>query len=315
MGEMGKMKTVDLIIPAYNEQDCLEELQNRLIRVFSIENNYNFRVLIIENGSSDDTWEICKKISRIDNRFKIIKLSRNFRMDGGLTAGLEFASGDSCIFMTADLQDSPEYISNFLREWENGYENIFGIVTKRQGTNFIRNMNSKLFYWLAAKLTQQTFPRNVSDFRLLDRKAYSAVRQLKETNRFIRGISAWVGFKSKGIPIVREPRYAGSSNAHTSKVIDLAIKGILAYSYLPLRILSYFGFFSIFFSLILVIVLGLLWIIYGVPFAGFGSLVAIIILLFGITFFMIGILSEYLGLIYEEVKQRPNYIVSETIGL
>jgi dolichol-phosphate mannosyltransferase len=316
MDQMGfPMKQIDLIIPAYNEEDCVEELARRLKLVFKSESSYCFRVLIIENGSTDSTWEKCQKISQDDSRFKIIKLSRNFRMDGGLTAGLNYASGDACVFMTADLQDSPEYVSDFIREWEKGFENIYGVVTKREGVNIIRRINSKLFYWLAKKLTQNRFPENASDFRLLDKKAFLAIKGMQERNRFVRGLSSWVGFKSKGIPIVREPRFGGKSNADTAKVLDLAIKGILAYSYLPLRLLGVVGISSIFLSIALIFFLAILWIYYGVPFAGFGSLIALLLFLFGVTFFMIGILSEYLGLIYEEVKQRPNFIVTETIWL
>lgn len=316
MDKMGiPVKQIDLIIPAYNEEDCVEELARRLKLVFASENSYRFRVLIIENGSTDSTWEKCRQISKEDSRFKIIRLSRNFRMDGGLTAGLDYADGDACVFMTADLQDSPEYISDFIREWEMGFENIYGLVTKREGVNFIRKFNSKLFYWLAKKLTQNRFPENASDFRLLDKKAYLAIKSMRERNRFVRGLSSWVGFKSKEVPIVREPRFGGKSNADTAKVLDLAIKGILAYSNLPLRLLGVVGISSMFLSIGLIMFLAILWIYFGVPFAGFGSLIALLLFLFGVTFFMIGILSEYMGLIYEEVKQRPNFVVTETIGL
>jgi len=255
------------------------------------------------------------KISRDDLRFKIIKLSRNFRMDGGLTAGLDYVSGDACVLMTADLQDPPELISDFLRLWEKGYENVFGIVTKREGTGLIRKLNSNLFYFVAGKLTDGRIPRNASDFRLVDKKVYLAVRQLKERNRFVRGLFAWVGFKSIGVPMVRPPRFGGVSNAHTWKVIDLAFKGIFANSYKPLKLITFFGVFLSLFSFVSIIPLALIWITNGVPFAGFGTIVSLGLLIFGLLSLMIGILSEYVGLVYEEVKQRPNYIVSELTGV
>ena len=136
-------KLISLIIPAYNEEDCVEELARRLAKVFESESQYDFEAIIVENGSIDSTWEKLKSIAQVDPRFKILKLSRNFRMDGGLTAGLDYVNGDACVLMTADLQDPPELISTFLRKWEEGYENIFGIVTKREGTGPIRTMNSK----------------------------------------------------------------------------------------------------------------------------------------------------------------------------
>jgi dolichol-phosphate mannosyltransferase len=255
-----------------------------------------------------------KKSIGNDLRFKIIKLSRNFRMDGGLTAGLEFATGDACIWMTADLQDPPENISMFLREWENGYKSVYGIVTKRVGTSVVRKINSNIFYFIANILTGRQIPRNVSDFRLLDKSAYLAVKSMQERNRFLRGLAAWVGFKSKGIPMERPQRFGGKSNADTLKVLDLALKGIFSYSNIPLRFMMFLGTFSMFTSIFVILPLSIFWYMKGVPFAGFGTLISVNLLLFGVLSFMIGILSEYIGLIYEEVKKRPSFIVDETIN-
>ncbi len=304
-------KLISLIVPAYNEEDCVDELFNRLGAVFAAEPQYDFEVVIVENGSIDSTWVKLQAIAKKDSRFKILKLSRNFRMDGGLTAGLDFIKGDACVLMTADLQDPPELIPQFLRYWEQGYENIFGVITKREGTGPIRTMNSKLFYWLAGKLTDGRIPRNASDFRLVDRKVYEAVKSMTERNRFVRGLFAWAGFNSIGVPMERPPRFGGVSNAHTLKVLDLAFKGIFAHSYKPLRLITVFGFVLSGLSFISIIPLFFLWLFVGVPFAGFGTLVGLFLLVFGIVSLMLGILSEYVGLIYEEVKARPNYVVSE----
>ena len=306
-------KLISIIIPAYNEEACVEELALRLQNLFQIENTYDFEVFIIENGSIDSTWEKLLKIADADTRFKVIQLSRNFRMDGGLTAGLDYVHGDACVLMTADLQDPPELISEFIRKWEAGWENIYGVLTKRVGTGPIRTFNSKLFYWVAGKLTDGRIPKNASDFRLVDKKVYESVRGLDERNRFVRGLFAWVGFKSIGIPMERPPRYGGVSNAHTFKVIDLAFKGIFANSYKPLRLITIFGMTLSFVSLISIIPLTALWIFSGVPFAGFGTLVSLFLLILGFLSLMLGILSEYVGLIYEEVKGRPNFIVARTI--
>jgi glycosyltransferase involved in cell wall biosynthesis len=308
-------KNISIIIPAFNEEDCVDELAGRLQALFSLEIGYNFEVIVIENGSTDGTWEKLKNISNSDKRFKIIQLSRNFRMDGGLTAGLDYVKGDACVLMTADLQDPPELISDFLRHWESGWENVYGIVTKREGTGPIRTMNSKLFYWVAGKLTDSRIPKNASDFRLVDRKVYESVRNMTERNRFVRGLFAWVGFKSIGVPMVRPPRFGGVSNAHTFKVIDLAFKGIFANSYKPLRFITLFGMTLSFISILSIIPLSFLWIFSGVPFAGFGTIVGLFLLALGILSFMLGVLSEYVGLIYEEAKGRPNFIVSRTLGL
>ena len=304
-------KLISLIIPAYNEEDCVDELFNRLDAVFATEPQYDFEVVIVENGSLDSTWVKLQAIAEKDSRFKILKLSRNFRMDGGLTAGLDYIKGDACVLMTADLQDPPELIPQFLRYWEQGYENIFGVITKREGTGPIRTMNSKLFYWLAGKLTDGRIPRNASDFRLVDRKVFEAVKGMTERNRFVRGLFAWAGFNSIGVPMERPPRFGGVSNAHTLKVLDLAFKGIFAHSYKPLRLITVFGFVLSGLSFISIVPLFFLWLFVGVPFAGFGTLVGLFLLVFGIVSLMLGILSEYVGLIYEEVKARPNYVVSE----
>ena len=307
-------KLISIIIPAYNEEDCIDELVKRLKAVFHSEPHYDFEAVIVENGSVDTTWAQLQRIAEDDPRFKILKLSRNFRMDGGLTAGLDYVIGDACVLMTADLQDPPELIPTFLRKWEEGYENVFGIVTKREGTGPIRTMNSKMFYWLAGKLTDGRIPRNASDFRLVDKKVYEAVRGMAERNRFVRGLFAWAGFNSIGIPMERPPRFGGVSKAHTFKVLDLAFKGIFAHSYKPLRLITVFGFILSAVAFISIVPLFFLWVFVGVPFAGFGTLVGLFLLVLGIVSLMLGILSEYVGLIYEEVKARPNYLVTKSLG-
>lgn len=306
---------VSVVIPAYNEEDCIEELTTRLDLLTQKENNYIWEIFIVENGSTDSTWDKLKKVTAINSNFKVIKLSRNFRMDGGLTAGLEYIKGDACVLMTADLQDPPEMISEFLRKWEEGYENIFAVIEKRTGTNLIRRINSKLFYFVAAKLSGNSLPENASDFRLVDRKVYEAVKQMTEKNRFIRGLFAWAGFKSIGLPMERPPRFAGVSNASTGKVIDLALKGIFSHSYKPLRFISLTGLVVSVISIVSLIPLSWYWIVAGVPFAGFGTVAALIIGTFGFQVLMMGVMSEYIALIYEESKNRPNFIVSETLGI
>ena len=308
-------KLITIIVPAYNEEACIEELARQLTAVFAVNNRYDFETLIIENGSVDRTWEILQSINARDPRFKVIRLARNFRMDGGITAGLEYATGDAVVFMTADLQDPPELITEFIKKWEEGYENIYMHVLKRRGTGPIRSFNSRAFYWLAGKLTDNRIPKNVSDYRLLDRKVYEAVRDMKERNRFVRGLVAWVGFKSIGVEAERAERFGGVSNAHSLKVIDLAFKGIFSHSYIPLKLITMTGVVLSLTSFVSIAVFTYVWIFIGVPFAGFGTLVSVAVLAFGTLTFMLGIIAEYLGLIYEEVKGRPNFIVSDVLGV
>lgn len=315
MAQRPENALISIVVPAYNESECIEELARRLAAVFDSEPGYRWECIVVENGSTDDTWDLLVEINRRDPRFKVVRLARNFRMDGGLTAGLAYARGDACVLMTADLQDPPELIPTFLREWEKGYDNVYGVVTERHGTGLVRRFNSRAFYWLAARLTDIRLPQNASDFRLLDRGAYEAIRSMDERNRFVRGLAAWVGFRSIGVPMERAPRFGGDSKAYTWKVLDLAIKGIFAHSYVPLRLITVTGVALAAAAALLFFVLLTLWIVRGVPFAGYGTLVSLVLLLFGTLAFMIGILSEYVGLIYEEVKRRPNYIVSESLGV
>ena len=306
-------KLISVIVPAYNEEDCVIELASRLTAVFDQNDSYDFEAIIVENGSTDRTWELLQQIHDADRRFKVVQLSRNFRMDGGITAGLEYAQGDAVVIMTADLQDPPELISEFIVKWEEGFENIYMVVTKRGSTGPIRRLNSRAFYWLAGKLTDDRIPRNASDFRLVDRKVYETVRRMDERNRFVRGLFAWVGFKSVGIEAERPPRFGGESKAYSFQVIDLAFKGIFAHSYVPLKFITVTGIALSALSFLTTVTLAVCWVLRGVPFAGFGTLISVSLLAFGLLAFMVGLLAEYLGLVYEEVKGRPNFIVRDTL--
>lgn len=309
------MKSIDVIIPAYNEQECIEELARRLTMLFDTEKNYKWRAIIVENGSKDNTWELLQEISKNENRISVVKLSRNFGMDGGLTAGLSFADADAVVFMTADLQDPPEAISLFIREWEKGIDNVYGIVTERQGSSWLRKLNSRAFYSVANYLTNGTLTKNASDFRLMDRRLYETLRALDERNRFMRGLVAWSGFSSVGVPIARPPRFGGSSKAYSWTVIDLALRAIFAHSNIPIRAIGVTGFLCSAGAVIAFLVMAIAWVIGGVPFAGFGTIVSLILFVFGVLTVILGVIAEYISLIYEEVKARPNFVVWETIGL
>ncbi|PKQ17194.1 MAG: glycosyltransferase [Actinobacteria bacterium HGW-Actinobacteria-7] len=308
-------KLVSIVVPAYNEEGNIEELARRLRIVFDNEPSYDFEVILVENGSADLTWQKISDVCASDPRFKSVRLSRNFQTDGGLTAGVSFASGDAAVFMCADLQDPPELIHEFLVKWAAGYENVYQVITRRVGTSALRRFNSQAFYWLINKLTGGTFPRNASDFRLIDRRVYSTINEMGEHNRFLRGMVFWTGFASIGVEHERPERFAGDSKAGTLRMIELAVRSILSYSNVPLRLITWTGLAVSAFSFVL-----LLWEVYkavahGVPFAGFGTIMGVMLLMFGFLFTMLGVVAEYIGLIYEEVKERPNFVVREKIGL
>jgi len=306
-------KLLSFVIPAYNEEDCVDKLYEALIQLFAKLSSYDCEAIIVENGSHDRTYEKLLAIHARDPRFKILKLSRNFMTDGGMTAGLNYAKGDAAILMCADLEDPPATVLEFIQKWEEGYLNVYGVIRRRQGT-WLRRFNSRMFYMAINRLTGGVIPRAVSDFRLIDRKVINAVNSMNERTRMLRGIVAWTGFKSCGVHFDRGDRVGGRSKAHTMHVLKLAFRGILAFSYVPLRMATILGVLLSVGSFFMIGVLALKFIFFGVPFPGFGSIICLTLLLFGFLFILIGILSEYIGMIFEEVKGRPNFIVEQEIG-
>jgi dolichol-phosphate mannosyltransferase len=307
-------QSVDIITSAYNEEECLPELFNRLQMVFQSELNYHFRVIVIDNGSSDMTWNLITEISLRDSRFVGFRMSRNFSLDAAFTCGLDNATSDVAVIMTSDLQDPPEKIPDLLREYEKGFDQVLVRIVKRGSVPLMRRILSSVFYKIASKMTGGMLPESVSDFRLVSKKTYKAIRQLRESHRFLRGIGSWVGFPTTQIEIERPPRFAGESKWLGISLIGIvshASRSIFAYSAAPLLWLSGAGVIMSLLSFLLVTILSITWILSGVPFAGFGTIVGLIFLGFSLTMLALGILAQYLGLIYEEVKQRPLYILSE----
>jgi dolichol-phosphate mannosyltransferase len=308
--------TVDVVTSAFNEEECLPELFSRLAAVARQESGYEFRFIVIDNGSQDQTWSLIKGIQATDSRFVGIKMSRNFTLDAAFTCGLDLAKADVAIVMTSDLQDPPEAIPLLLRQFENGYEQVLVKVTNRRTVPFLRRKLSAAFYRIANLMTGGLLPESVSDFRLVSRKCYEAIRTLRESHRFLRGLGSWVGFSTTSVEIERPPRFAGESKWLKTSLVRVVIHGfqsIFAYSTLPLAWVSIFGVISSLVSIFSLTVLTLVWILFGVPFAGFGSIISTIVLGFSITILVLGVIAQYIGLIYEEVKQRPLYLVEEIV--
>jgi dolichol-phosphate mannosyltransferase len=309
------MTSIDFVSSAYNEEECLPELFERIYGVMDNEPNYTYRILIIDNGSQDKTWEIIESESYKNPQVVGIRMSRNFSLDSAFTCGIDYAEADVAIIMTSDLQDPPEAIPLLLRKYEEGYDQVLAKISKRASVPLIRRIFSKVFYKIARSMTSGMLPESVSDFRLLNRRTYSAIRQLRESHRFLRGLGAWVGFHTTHIEIERPPRFAGRSKwlgMPIFRVVGIASKSILAYSAQPLAWVSVLGLTLSMISIIGLIALAAFWILFGVPFAGFGSLIGVMVLGFSLTMLCIGILAQYVGLIYEEVKRRPLYLVTET---
>lgn len=306
-------KLISFVIPAYNEESCVDLLHAALSDLFSKLSNYDCEAVIVENGSQDTTFEKLQTIHAKDPRFKIVKLSRNFMTDGGLTAGMKYAKGDAIVLMCADLEDPPHVVLEFVKKWEEGYLNVYGVINRRQG-NWLRRFNSRMFYMVINRLTGNVIPRAVADFRLIDRKVVDTINHMDERTRMMRGMIAWTGFKSCGVRFNRGDRVAGHSKAHTALVLKLALRGIFAFSHVPLRMTTLLGVLLSIGAFLAIIVLTVKFIFFGVPFPGFGSIICLNLLLFGFLFIILGIISEYIAMIFEETKKRPNYIVEQELG-
>lgn len=305
---------ISIIIPSYNEEANLDELRRRLVATINEIENYDFEIIIVENGSVDSSSEKLKKINKEDPRFKIIRLSRNFLPNNAIVAGLNFAIGDAAVIIYADLQDPPEMIPKFIDKWEEGYDIVYGVILQREGLPLRRRVLYRIFYILINRLTKKTIPENASDFRLIDKKVYSIINKMEERNKFLRGIIPWTGFRQIGIPYERAPRYAGESKADIYTVLKFAINGIVSFSYFPLHIATILGFIVSIVSFIMIIVELALVMIYGRVLPGTATTILVMLFSFGLLFSFLGIIGIYIGKIYDEIKKRPDYIIMDKIG-
>ena len=303
-------KVISIVSPCYNEAGNVAELADRIRAVFApLADRYDFEAILVENGSHDGTYEELLRVRAGDPRFRIVQLSRNFLMEGGMMAGLSYATGDACVIMASDLQDPPELIPALIGKWEQGYENVYQVVTKRTDNGIFRRIAAAGFYNIINRVSDTPVPRNASDFRLVDRKVYEAFNALPERNRMVRATWGWVGFRSIGVEHERPPRHSGESHFRWLNTTGFAIRGILASSSSPLRAIPLFGIglSSLSFAALMGIVIRALFL--GVPFPGFGTIVSLTLLLFGVLVLLLGVVSEYIGMIFAEVRHRPAFIV------
>jgi polyisoprenyl-phosphate glycosyltransferase len=308
-------KMISVVIPAYNEEDNIEDLYTRFSRVFASMPAYEFEVIIVNNGSVDSTREKLIRIHMKDSRFKIISLTRNFLpVNNAIVAGLRYARGDAVFITYADLQDPPELIPEFVKKWEEGFEIVYGIIRKRDNIRLSRKVLYAIFYSIINKLTDNVIPKDASDFTLFDKKVNSIINRLEEKNKFLRGLIPWTGFNKTGIEYDRAPRMAGESKADLSTVLNFAVNGLFSFSNFPLYIASVLGFVLAVLAFIMLIVEGSLFLLYGREIPGVATIILLMLLSFGILFFLLGIIGGYIGKIYEEVKKRPDFIISEEIG-
>ncbi|MFJ5759605.1 glycosyltransferase family 2 protein [Neobacillus sp. NPDC093182] len=307
---IGKEK-VTILVPAYNEEDVLQQLYSRLINVFNTLPLYKFELLFVNDGSKDGTLPKIKLLREMDNRVSYVNLSRNFGKETAMIAGLDYAAGDAVIIIDADLQDPPELIPEMIHYWENGYDDVYAKRNSRSGETWIKKTTATAFYRLLEKVARVPIQRDTGDFRLLDRRCVDALRQLRETQRYTKGMFSWIGFNKKEILFDRDPRAAGETKWNYFKLFDLAIEGITSFTTTPLRISALFGCIVSFCAFIYMIWIITKTMLFGDPVAGYPSLMTVILFLGGIQLISLGILGEYIGRIFNETKNRPLYFVDE----
>ena len=309
-----KKQLISALIPAYNEEECLHELYKRVSSVLSKLENYDYEILIINDGSKDKTLEILHDLNAKDKHLQYINLARNYGKEIAMAAGLDYVKGDVVVILDADLQIPPEYIPEMLSYYEEGYDDVYGRRKSRNDESFFKRLGTKIYYKALQSLTRVDILKNTSDFRLLSRRAVEALKQYKEQRRYTKGLFALIGFKKKEFIYEPVKRYAGKSKWNYFSLINLAIEGITSFSTFPLRLSSFLGIIVATIGFIYILFLILKTIIFGEPVRGYPTLLSIIVFLGGIQLLSLGVIGEYLGRIFDEVKNRPLYFVEKYSG-
>lgn len=308
------MKKITIIIPAYNEEDSLPFLYERIENMVNEIENYEFEILFINDGSKDKTLELIKKYREEDKRISYVDFSRNFGKETAMIAGLDYATGDCAIFMDADLQDPPELIPEMIKLWEEGYDDVYAKRKSRKGETWLKKFTSKMYYKVLQSLTNIEIQRDTGDFRLLDRRCVNALKKMRESQRCSKSMFSWIGYNKKEILYDRDPRIAGSTKWNYRKLVNLAIDGITSFTTSPLRISTFIAiptFFALFIYVIYVIAK---CIATGVVVQAFQATILLILFFSGIQILLFGIVGEYLGRIFNETKNRPLYLIKEYNG-
>ena len=305
------MKTVSILIPAYNEEAVLEKLFVRLNALARNVTDYNFEFLFINDGSKDKTLDIIKDYAEKDPRVSYINFSRNFGKEIAMIAGFDHVIGDATVVIDADLQDPPELIPKMINLWEDGYDDVYAKRRSREGETWFKKFTSKMYYKVLQSVTRIPIQEDTGDFRLLDRRVVEALKEFRESQRNTKAMFSWVGFNKKEIMYNRDPRAAGETKWNYKKLIDLAIDGITSFTTAPLRISTYVGIFISLLAFIYLLYLVIRTLAFGSDLAGYPSMMAVILFLGGVQLISLGIIGEYIGRIFNETKQRPLYLVEE----
>lgn len=306
------MKRISIIAPAYNEEETLPQFHKEISRVMNGQSNYCWDIIYINDGSSDHTLKILLGIKREHTNVVVIDFSRNFGKEIAMSAGLDYATtGDAVVVIDTDLQDPPSLIPNFIKEWEKGADVVYAKRKKRHGETWLKKTTAELFYRMMSKLTRIEIPRNTGDFRLMSKEVVSALNQLREHHRFMKGLFSWVGFDQVGIEYERDPRLAGKTKFNYWKLWNFAIEGVTSFTSLPLRLATYIGTSVALIAFIYGLYLFIRTIFWGDPVKGYPSLMVTILTLGGINLIFLGLIGEYLGRMFNETKNRPLYITKQ----
>ena len=309
------MKKISIIVPVYNEQESLPFLYERLEKLINSIENYEFEILFVNDGSEDKTLDIIEEIASKDKKVKIISFSRNFGHQAAVTCGLRATTGDAVVIIDADLQDPPEEIPGMIEKWEEGYEVIYGKRKKREGETAFKLLTAKAFYSMINKLSDIEIPKDTGDFRLVDRKVVDVVNSLPEHNKFLRGLFSWVGFKQKPYEYERKERFAGRTKYPLKKMLKLASDGIISFSIKPLKLVGTLGIISVIISLGILIysILSFAFKLNNLT-SGWTSIMITVTFLGGVILISLWMIGEYIARIYDEAKNRPEYIIDKKIN-
>ena len=306
------MKTVSIVVPVFNEELALGEFYEEICKVRAQLDGYHLCIIFIDDGSADESLELIKKFANEDADVFYLALSRNFGKEKALAAGLDHGFGDALIPMDVDLQDPPSMIPIMIEKWSQGYDVILPVRVKRKSDGIFKKISASMFYALLNRISDVPIPKQVGDFRLLDRRVVEAIKTMRESERYTKGIFAWAGFATIEIPFERAQRVAGKTKFSVRRLVNLALDGVLSFSSSPLRLITIAGLSSSFLAIGYATYIYLRTVFYGNPVPGYASLMTINLVVSSILLFSLGIIGEYLGKIYSEVKNRPIYVVSES---
>ncbi|MEO7905052.1 MAG: glycosyltransferase family 2 protein [Candidatus Saccharimonadales bacterium] len=304
-------KKISILITAYNEQEVLHHLYERLYKLAGQNTNYAFEFMFVNDGSRDKTLEIIAKYAAKDPRVAFINLSRNFGKETAMIAGLDHVTGDATVIIDADLQDPPELIPQMIEYWQQGYDDVFAKRSSRAGESWLKKASSKYFYKILQRSTDIPIQRDTGDFRLLDRRCVEALRQMRESQRYTKGMFSWIGYKKKEILYERDARMAGTTKWNYFKLIDLAIEGIVSFTTAPLRISTGVGMMVSLLAFGYIIYLVIRTMLFGTDLAGYPSMMAVILFLGGVQLLSLGVIGEYIARIFNETKSRPLYFIEQ----